>query len=154
MKQMTPADFDVNGQDGARDYAVVASAVAYLTENAREQPGLDDVAAHVGLSPYHFQRLFTRWAGISPKAFLAAVTLEHARHLLRQSASVLDTTYEVGLSGPGRLHDLFVTYEAMSPGAYKSGGAGLELVYGFHDSPFGACLVVATDRGPGARSRP
>ena len=147
MNHMTQSNFDPDGQSGARDYAVVASAVAYLTENARDQPSLDEVAAEVGLSPYHFQRLFTRWAGISPKAFLAAVTLEHARHLLRQSASVLDTTYEVGLSGPGRLHDLFVSYEAMSPGAYKSGGAGLELSYGFHDSPFGVCLVVATSRG-------
>lgn len=131
----------------ARDYAVVAKAVSYLTEKAREQPELDDVAAYVGLSPFHFQRLFTRWAGISPKAFLAAMTVEHARHLLRQSATVLDTTYEVGLSGPGRLHDLFITYEAMSPGAYKSGGEGLELNYGFHNSPFGVCLAVATDRG-------
>lgn len=132
---------------GVRDYGLVSKAIAYLTEHARSQPGLDEVAAHVGLSPYHFQRLFTRWAGISPKAFLQAITLEHARHLLRNRASVLDATYEVGLSGPGRLHDLFVTYEAMSPGAYKSGGAGLEMAYGFHDSPFGVCLAVATDRG-------
>jgi AraC family transcriptional regulator of adaptative response/methylated-DNA-[protein]-cysteine methyltransferase len=132
---------------GARDYRIVSEAVAYLTENARAQPTLEDVAGHVGLSPFHFQRLFTRWAGISPKMFLQAVTLEHARYLLRDRASILDATYEVGLSGPGRLHDLFITYEAMSPGAYKSGGEGLEMVYGFHDSPFGVCVAIATDRG-------
>lgn len=133
--------------EGARDYLMVSEAVSYLTENARSQPTLEDVANHVGLSPFHFQRLFTRWAGISPKIFLQAVTMEYARHLLRDRASILDTTFEVGLSGPGRLHDLFITYEAMSPGAYKSGGEGLELVYGFHDSPFGVCLAVATAHG-------
>jgi AraC family transcriptional regulator of adaptative response/methylated-DNA-[protein]-cysteine methyltransferase len=134
-------------RQGAHDYTVVARAVAYLTENSTTQPNLEDVARHVGLSPFHFQRLFTRWAGISPKAFLQALTIEHARHLLRAHASILDTAYEVGLSGPGRLHDLFITHEAMSPGAYKAGGAGLEMAYGFHDSPFGECLAIATDRG-------
>ena len=133
--------------EGARDYGVVARAIAYITEHSTGQPSLDEIASHVGLSPFHFQRLFTRWAGISPKAFLQALTVDHARHLLRASASVLDTAYEVGLSGPGRLHDLFVSYEAMSPGAYKSGGDGLEMAYGYHDSPFGACLAIATDRG-------
>ncbi|VAW15447.1 ADA regulatory protein / Methylated-DNA--protein-cysteine methyltransferase [hydrothermal vent metagenome] len=152
MLHMNPSKLEAHGayddaHNGARDYALVARAVAYLTENAREQPGLDDVAAHVGLSRYHFQRLFTRWAGISPKAFVQALTLEHARYMLRDSASVLDAAYEVGLSGPGRLHDLFVTFEAMSPGAYKSGGAGLEMTYGFHDSPFGMCLAIVTKRG-------
>ena len=152
MTHMSPTDFDATATpikvpDGARDYSLVAKAVAYLTENAREQPGLDEVAGHVGLSPYHFQRLFTRWAGISPKAFLQALTLEHARYMLRDSASILDAAYEVGLSGPSRLHDLFVTYEAMSPGAYKSGGAGLEMSFGFHDSPFGICLAIITNRG-------
>lgn len=151
MDHMNPADIDTDrrtgDQGGARDYAVVARAVAYLSQNAREQPSLDDVAAQVGLSPFHFQRLFTRWAGISPKAFLQTLTLEHARYMLRDSASVLDAAYEVGLSGPGRLHDLFVTYEAMSPGAYKSGAAGIEMYYGFHDSPFGVCIAIATGRG-------
>ena len=130
-----------------RDYSVVAKAIAFITEYSTQQPTLDDIAGHVGLSAYHFQRLFTRWAGISPKAFLQTLTVDHARHLLRQSASVLDAAYEVGLSGPGRLHDLFVSYEAMSPGDYKTGGAGLDLTYGFHDSPFGVCLLVVTERG-------
>lgn len=129
------------------DYDAVTRAIDYLSRNARAHPSLDQVAAHVGLSPFHFQRLFTRWAGISPKAFVQALTLEHARHLLRGSASVLDTALEVGLSGPGRLHDLFITHEAMSPGTYKSGGAGLDMSYGFHASPFGVCLAVATPRG-------
>ena len=131
----------------ARDYSVVAKAIAFITEYSIQQPTLDEIASHVGLSSYHFQRLFTRWAGISPKAFLQTLTVDHARHLLRQSASVLDTAYEVGLSGPGRLHDLFISYEAMTPGDYKAGGAGLEMTYGFHDSPFGVCLLVATERG-------
>ncbi len=131
----------------ARDYSVVAKAIAFITEYSTQQPTLDEIASHVGLSYFHFQRLFTRWAGISPKAFLQTLTVDHARHLLRQSESVLDTAYEVGLSGPGRLHDLFVSYEAMTPGDYKTGGAGLELTYGFHDSPFGICLLVVTERG-------
>jgi AraC family transcriptional regulator of adaptative response/methylated-DNA-[protein]-cysteine methyltransferase len=91
--------------------------------------------------------LFRRWAGLTPKAFLQALTLDHARRLLRDSASVLDASFEVGLSGPGRLHDLFVTHEAMSPGEWKSGGSGLKISYGFHPSPFGTALVMATDRG-------
>jgi AraC family transcriptional regulator of adaptative response/methylated-DNA-[protein]-cysteine methyltransferase len=99
------------------------------------------------MSPEHLQRLFTRWAGLSPKAFLQALTLDHARRMLQQSASILETSYEVGLSGPGRLHDLFVTHEAMSPGAYKAKGEGLRIVYGFHPSPFGLALVMATALG-------
>lgn len=148
MSEPTVADFSLAPpSEGASNYSVVAKAIAYITEHSTEQPLLEDVAAHVGLSPFHFQRLFTRWAGISPKAFLQALTLDHARYLLRNSTSVLDTAYEVGLSGPSRLHDLFVSYEAMSPGDYKSGGAGLEMAYGFHDSPFGVCVAIATDRG-------
>lgn len=131
----------------ACDYQRVAKAVDYVAGHYREQPTLEQLAAHVGLSPHHFQRLFTRWAGMSPKAFLQALTLDHARSLLRDSASVLDTAYEVGLSGPGRLHDLFVSYEAMTPGDYKQGGEGLEIRYGFHDSPFGLALLMVTDRG-------
>jgi len=99
------------------------------------------------VSSAELHHLFRRWAGLTPKAFLQAITLEHARKLLRASASVLDATYEVGLSGPGRLHDLFVTHEAMSPGEWKSGGQGLTIRYGFHPSPFGTALVMATDRG-------
>jgi AraC-like DNA-binding protein len=129
------------------DYARIKAAIGYLTLNHRAQPGLDEIASHVGLSPSHFQRLFKRWAGLSPKAFLQAVTLDHARRLLEDSASVLDAAYEVGLSGPGRLHDLFVNHVALSPGEYKSKGVGLTLHWGFHPSPFGLALAVVTERG-------
>ncbi|MCC2113660.1 MAG: bifunctional helix-turn-helix domain-containing protein/methylated-DNA--[protein]-cysteine S-methyltransferase [Hyphomicrobiales bacterium] len=129
------------------DYAVVRRTIEYLTDNWRDQPGLDEIAARMGLAPLQLQRLFTRWAGITPKGFLQAITLDHARRLLRDSASVLDASFEVGLSGPGRLHDLFVTHDAMTPGAYKTGGAGLVVRYGFHDSPFGRALVMITDYG-------
>ncbi len=129
------------------DYDVVRKAIEYITDNWREQPSLDEIAAAVGLKPLSLQRLFTRWAGLSPKAFVQALTLDHARALLADSASVLDATYEVGLSGPGRLHDLFVTHEAMTPGDYKSKGAGIVIRWAFHDSPFGRALVMATDRG-------
>ncbi len=131
----------------ASDYEIVRRAIEFISEHRREQPSLARVAAHVGLKPLSLQRLFTRWAGLTPKAFLQAVTLNHARALLDQSASVLDATYEVGLSGPGRLHDLFVTHEAMTPGAYKARGEGIVMRWGFHPSPFGQALVIVTDRG-------
>jgi AraC family transcriptional regulator of adaptative response/methylated-DNA-[protein]-cysteine methyltransferase len=105
------------------------------------------MAEHVGLSTTHVHHLFRRWCGLSPKAFLQAITLDNAKALLAASASVLDATYEVGLSGPGRLHDLFVTHEAMTPGDYKAGGSGLTLKFGFHPSPFGEAILVATERG-------
>jgi len=132
---------------GADDYSTVAVAIEYLTQNWREQPSLKEISAHVEMSETQFHKLFSRWAGISPKEFIRTLTLQHARALLAGSASVLDTTYEVGLSGPGRLHDLFVHYEAMTPGDYKAGGEGLAIAYGFHDSPFGTCLAMATSRG-------
>src|SRR5216117_3272089 len=131
----------------AADYAVVRRAIAFLSEHWRAQPEIDAVAAAAGVSASDLHRLFRRWAGITPKAFLQALTLEHARRLLRDSASVLDASYEVGLSGPGRLHDLFVTHEAMSPGEWKTGGEGLTVYYGFHPALFGTALVMATDRG-------
>jgi AraC family transcriptional regulator, regulatory protein of adaptative response / methylated-DNA-[protein]-cysteine methyltransferase len=133
--------------DQGSDYDRVRRALEYLTARWRRQPNLDDVAAHVGLSPSHFHHLFRRFAGITPKAFLQAITLDHAKALLKDSASVLDATYEVGLSGPSRLHDLFVTHEAMSPGEWKAGGEGLTLRYGYAPSPFGEALAVMTDRG-------
>jgi AraC family transcriptional regulator of adaptative response/methylated-DNA-[protein]-cysteine methyltransferase len=129
------------------DYSVVRRAIAYISEHWRRQPEIEAVAQAAGVTPDELHHLFRRWAGLTPKAFLQALTLDHARQLLRQSASVLDAAYEVGLSGPGRLHDLFVTHEAMSPGEWKSGGAGLTLSYGFHPSPFGTALVIATPRG-------
>jgi AraC family transcriptional regulator of adaptative response/methylated-DNA-[protein]-cysteine methyltransferase len=129
------------------DYDVVRRAIEYIVDNWREQPSLDDIARAVGLKPLSLQRLFTRWAGLSPKAFVQALTLDRARTLLADSASVLDATYEVGLSGPGRLHDLFVTHEAMTPGDYKARGRGIVMRWGFYLSPFGRALVMATERG-------
>src|SRR5262245_4604137 len=131
----------------AADYDIVRRAIAYLSEHWRAQPEIEAIAAAAGVSASDLHHLFRRWAGITPKAFLQAITLDHARRLLRDSASVLDASFEVGLSGPGRLHDLFVTHEAMSPGEWKSGGAGLTISYGFHPSPFGCALVMATERG-------
>ena len=131
----------------AADYEIVRRAIAFVSERWRAQPEIEAIAAAAGVSAGDLHHLFRRWAGITPKAFLQALTLDHARALLRDSASVLDASFEVGLSGPGRLHDLFVTHEAMSPGEWKSGGAGLTMSYGFHPSPFGSALVMATARG-------
>jgi AraC family transcriptional regulator of adaptative response/methylated-DNA-[protein]-cysteine methyltransferase len=131
----------------AADYDVVRRAISHIRGHWREQPEVDAIAEAAGVSATDLHHLFRRWAGLTPKAFLQALTLDHARRLLRESASVLDASYEVGLSGPGRLHDLFVTHEAMSPGEWKSGGEGLMLRYGFHPSPFGTALVMATERG-------
>jgi AraC family transcriptional regulator of adaptative response/methylated-DNA-[protein]-cysteine methyltransferase len=129
------------------DYERVRRIIAFISERWREQPSLEAIAGHVGLSTTHVHHLFRRWCGLTPKAFLAAITLDNAKALLASSASVLDAAYEVGLSGPGRLHDLFVTHEAMTPGDFKVGGAGLTLRFGFHPSPFGEAILVATERG-------
>jgi AraC family transcriptional regulator of adaptative response/methylated-DNA-[protein]-cysteine methyltransferase len=131
----------------AADYDIVRRAIGHIRENWRKQPEIESIAEAAGVTPTELHHLFRRWAGITPKAFLQAITLDSARTLLRDSASVLDATYEVGLSGPGRLHDLFVTHEAMSPGEWKSGGEGLAIHYGLHPSPFGIALVMATPRG-------
>jgi AraC family transcriptional regulator of adaptative response/methylated-DNA-[protein]-cysteine methyltransferase len=129
------------------DYEIVRRAIEFISEQWRDQPSLETIAEAVGLKPLALQRLFTRWAGLSPKGFLQAVTLDHARSLLADSASILDASFEVGLSGPGRLHDLFVTHEAMTPGAFKAKGEGISIRYGFHPSPFGTALVMATEHG-------
>jgi AraC family transcriptional regulator, regulatory protein of adaptative response / methylated-DNA-[protein]-cysteine methyltransferase len=129
------------------DYEIVEAAIRYLESNFREQPELSDVARHVGLSESHFQRLFRRWAGISPKRFLQYLTAEHARELLAESRSVLDVSYAVGLSGGSRLHDLMLNVIAATPGEVKSGGAGIHIQYGFHNSPFGESLIAVTERG-------
>lgn len=129
------------------DYACIEKAIEYLAENYQSQPDLAQVAQYVGLSEYHFQRLFTRWAGISPKRFVQFLTIQHAKQVLDESKTVLDATYETGLSSPGRLHDLFVTHEAMTPGEYKQKGEGLTIRYGFHPTPFGDCLLAVTERG-------
>jgi AraC family transcriptional regulator of adaptative response/methylated-DNA-[protein]-cysteine methyltransferase len=131
----------------ACDYDIVRRAIGFISEHWRAQPEIDAIAEAAGVTTTELHHLFRRWAGLTPKAFLQALTLDHARALLRSSASVLDTTFEVGLSGPGRLHDLFVTHEAMSPGEWKAHGAGLTISYGFHPSPFGTALVMATERG-------
>jgi AraC family transcriptional regulator of adaptative response/methylated-DNA-[protein]-cysteine methyltransferase len=131
----------------AADYDVVRRAIAHIKGNWRTQPEIEQIAEASGVPPTELHHLFRRWAGLTPKAFLQALTLDSARNLLRDSASVLDASYEVGLSGPGRLHDLFVTHEAMSPGEWKTGGEGLTIHYGFHPAMFGTALVMATDRG-------
>ena len=141
VAQFAPLDL------AASDYAVVRRAIEYISEHWRSQPEIGAIAAAAGVTDTELHHLFRRWAGLTPKAFLQALTLDHARRLLRDSASVLDASYEVGLSGPGRLHDLFVTHEAMSPGEWKSGGEGLTVRYGFHPSPFGIALVMMTERG-------
>jgi AraC family transcriptional regulator of adaptative response/methylated-DNA-[protein]-cysteine methyltransferase len=130
------------------DYETVRRVIELITEDYRDQPSLETIAARLNQSPTQLQKTFTRWAGLSPKAFLQAVTLDHAKRLLRQeSLPLLETSLEVGLSGPSRLHDLFVTHEAMSPGEWKARGGGLTIRYGFHPSPFGIALVMVTDRG-------
>lgn len=134
-------------QSGSRDYDRIASAIEYLVEHAVDQPDLARLSRHVGLSPHHLQRVFTRWAGVSPKQFLGFVTQQKARALLRGQSNLLDTSLDVGLSGPGRLHDLCVTWEAMTPGEIKSGGEALDLSFGFHDSPFGCALLLVAPRG-------
>jgi AraC family transcriptional regulator, regulatory protein of adaptative response / methylated-DNA-[protein]-cysteine methyltransferase len=130
-----------------RDYDSVRRAIAFISEHWRAQPTIESMAEASGVTPDELHHLFRRWAGLTPKAFMQALTLDHAKGLLRDSASVLDAALDSGLSGPGRLHDLFVTHEAMSPGEWKNGGAGMTLAYGFHPSPFGTAIVIASGRG-------
>lgn len=129
------------------DYARVEQAIQFLEQNFQNQPDLKEIADGIGLSEYHFQRLFTRWAGISPKRFLQFLAVNYAKQLLAESKSILDVTYETGLSSPGRLHDLFVTCEAVTPGEFKKKGTGLSIAYGFHPTPFGHALLAVTERG-------
>lgn len=131
----------------SRDYDSVRRAIGFISQNWRAQPTVDAIAEAASLTPDELHHLFRRWAGLTPKAFMQALTLDHAKSLLRDSASVLDAALDSGLSGPGRLHDLFVTHEAMSPGEWKTGGEGLTLSYGFHPSPFGTAVVIASGRG-------
>jgi AraC family transcriptional regulator of adaptative response/methylated-DNA-[protein]-cysteine methyltransferase len=125
----------------------IARAIRFLSDHYLEQPRLEDAAAAAALSPYHFQRIFTRYVGISPKAFVGALTLDHAKADLLEGASVLDAALDAGLSGPSRLHDLSLKIEAMTPGEYARGGAGIIIDYGFHDCPFGIALLMATEKG-------
>jgi AraC family transcriptional regulator, regulatory protein of adaptative response / methylated-DNA-[protein]-cysteine methyltransferase len=140
---MNEKDFSQQSDDFRR----IEKAIGYVEANYKSRPTLDQIAESVHLSKYHFDRLFKRWAGISPIQFLQFLTLEHAKQKLAESRSLLDTSLEAGLSGPGRLHDLFVTFEAMTPGEFKQMGAGLKMEFGFHPTPFGVCFLVLTERG-------
>jgi len=147
---LRPASIDVDGVPAALnggDYARIEAALRYLDAHAAQQPSLADVAKHVHLSEFHFQRLFRRWAGITPKRYLQVRTLAHAKQSLAAEKPLLDAAWEAGLSGPGRLHDLFVTLEAVTPGEYKTRGAGLAIEFGFHPTPFGLGLIGVTPRG-------
>jgi AraC family transcriptional regulator of adaptative response/methylated-DNA-[protein]-cysteine methyltransferase len=117
------------------DFERIEQVIQYIEQNFRQQPELRNIAEHIGLSEFHLQRLFKRWVGISPKRFLQYLTKEHAKTLLRQSENVLSVTYDSGLSGPGRLHDLFINCEAVTPGEYKLLGEGLRIYYGIHQTP-------------------
>ncbi len=129
------------------DYKRIATAIRFLKSSALDQPTLDTAAEQVGLSPYHFQRLFRRFAGVSPKRFLQHLTSEYAKELLKQSTSVLETSFSVGLSSPSRLYDLLISVDAVTPGEYKGAGEGLSIHYGQHRTPFGNCLLATTTRG-------
>ncbi len=134
-------------QQMAEDYRRIEQAIGFLAANRGRQPSLREVAESVALSEYHFQRLFTRWVGISPKRFLQYLTKEYAKALLTDSRSILAASYQTGLSSPSRLHDLFITCEAVTPGEFKRRGEGMTLDYGFHPTPFGDCLLALTERG-------
>lgn len=142
------ATLDRDITPAGEDYELVRQVIERITLDFQSQPSLEDIASDLGVTPNKLQKTFSRWSGLTPKAFLQAVTLDHARRLIgAEGLPLLDASFELGLSGPGRLHDLFVTHEAMSPGEFKSGGAGLVVRYGFHPSPFGIAVVMATDRG-------
>jgi AraC family transcriptional regulator of adaptative response/methylated-DNA-[protein]-cysteine methyltransferase len=134
-------------QQLSRDYERVEKAILFLEDRFLDQPTLGEIASHVGLSEHHFQRMFSRWVGISPKRFLQYLTKEYAKGLLASSEPLLDVTFDTGLSSSGRLHDLFVTCEALTPGQYRKKGEGMTILYGFHPSPFGEILLAATERG-------
>jgi AraC family transcriptional regulator of adaptative response/methylated-DNA-[protein]-cysteine methyltransferase len=130
------------------DYNRIAAAIAFFKENFKSQPSLDDVAQHVNMSPFHFQRMFVEWAGVTPKHFLQYLSIGHAKKILKDAeTNLLRTAYETGLSGTGRLHDLFIKVEGMTPGEYRNGGAQLSINYAFADSPFGRIIVASTNKG-------
>ena len=130
------------------DFSRIAEAIEYINSNYKDQPDLDEVAQNIHLSPFHFQRMFTNWAGVSPKKFLQFITVEHAKKILQQSrSSIADAAFETGLSGTGRLHDLFINIEGMTPGEYKNGGKELRINYHYSNSPFGSVLIASTTKG-------
>ena len=136
----------MNKQD-SHNYTRIAEAIDYIQTHFKDQPNLDVVAAKVHLSPAHFQRLFTDWAGVSPKKFLQFISIEHAKKMLKEQATLFDTAFDTGLSSTSRLHDLFINIEGMTPADYKNGGANLQLNYSFADSPFGTLLIASTGKG-------
>lgn len=131
------------------DYQRIEKAIQFLRSNFKQQPNLDEVAAHIALSPFHFQRLFTEWAGVSPKKFIQYLSLDHAKKILKndKGATLFDVSYESGLSGTGRLHDLFITLESMTPGDYKNEGGALSISYSFSETPFGRIMIASTPKG-------
>jgi AraC family transcriptional regulator of adaptative response/methylated-DNA-[protein]-cysteine methyltransferase len=129
------------------DYQRIEKAIVYLRQNFKEQPNLDEVARQVYLSPFHFQKLFTNWAGVSPKKFLQFISVEYAKDLLKQNMLLADVSFETGLSGTGRLHDLFITIEGMTPGEFKQGGDALHINYSFAETPFGNIIIASTAKG-------
>jgi len=144
---MEPMIRQLQDLEPLQHYRLIEQAIQYIEANVHQQPELAEIASAVGLSEYHFQRLFTRWAGISPKRFMQFLTKEHAKQLLDKSENLLEATHQTGLSSLGRLHDLFVSTEAVTPGEYKSRGAGVDIHYGIHPTPFGKCLIATTERG-------
>jgi AraC family transcriptional regulator of adaptative response/methylated-DNA-[protein]-cysteine methyltransferase len=128
-------------------YSRIAAAIEYIKDNFRQQPSLDEIAKQIHLSPFHFQKLFSEWAGTSPKKFLQYISLEHAKTLLKENATLFDTAYETGLSGTSRLHDLFINIEGMTPAEYKNGGQNLSIQYSFADTPFGDIICASTPKG-------
>jgi AraC family transcriptional regulator of adaptative response/methylated-DNA-[protein]-cysteine methyltransferase len=130
-----------------KDYERIEKAIVYLKENFKDQPDLDEIAKQVHLSPFHFQRLFRDWAGVSPKKFLQFISVEYAKGLLKQKLSLADVSFETGLSGTGRLHDLFISIEGMTPGEYKNGGEALQINYSFAATPFGEIIIATTNKG-------
>ena len=129
------------------DYERIEKAISYIADNFQQQPDLDAVAKQIHLSPFHFQRMFKEWAGVSPKKFLQYISAEHAKTLLKQNMSLSDVSYETGLSGTSRLHDLFISIEGMTPGEYKNGGEQLHINYSFAETPFGNIIVASTSKG-------
>jgi len=132
----------------AYHYERIAQAIAFIDQEARNQPGLEEIAQHVHMSPHHFQRMFTQWAGVSPKKFLQYISISHAKQMLKKDqVTLFEAAHNTGLSGTGRLHDLFISIEGMTPGEYKNGGKSLTINYSFAESPFGSILIASTSKG-------